>query len=267
MEAIITEQDLEYEIRRIKQAQDKRALFLNEVVQLCSGILQEYRGKIIERGFEDKKSEIRFFKVEKQVPLSYLIFYTMLQSLELRAPQKDTDAYRTFDDKRILKINRFLLKHQDFVKYMELEQTHLDDYYFTRKYNGTSASLNSKCFLLDPGFNTPFDLLLGKLKANKMLLAYLMSNTRQNITKSKVLEWTASKVALTELVFALFHAGVFNYGNASVGEIVHWVENSTGCNLGDYHHTSSRFRNRANPTKFMDELKKKLIIWIHSLDA
>lgn len=267
MEAIITEQDLEYEIRKIENTHIKRALFLNESVQLCRRILHEYRAKIIQGGFEDKNSEIRFFKEEKQVPLSYLIFYSMLQSFELKAPQKHTKGYRAFVDKRVVKINRILLKHQDFVHYMELEQTHLDHYYFTRKYNGTNVSTTSRCFLIDPEFNTSFDLVLGKLKANKMLLAYLMDKTDRYIIKNKVLEWTSSKIYLTELVFALFHAGVFNHGKASINEIVQWVENSTGCDLGDYHHTSVRFRNRSNPTKFMDELKRKLLIWVHSLDA
>ena len=267
MDAIITEQDLEYEIRKMEETQAKRALFLNEVIGLCSEILHKYRAKIIQIGFEDKKSEIRFFKEEKQVPLCYLIFYSMLQSFELRASHKYTEGFRALVDKRIVKINRFLLKHQDFVHYMELEQTHLDEFYFTRKYSATSVFMTSKCFLMDSEFNTPYDLLLGKLKANKMLLAYLMNRTDQTIIKNEVLEWTSSKVALTELVFALFHAGVFMHGKASINEIVQWVENSTGCNLGDYHHTSSRFRNRSNPTKFLDELKRRLLIWMHSLDA
>lgn len=270
----ITEQDLEYELRKILQSQNDRAKAVNDAIIYCQNILESYRSNLIQNGFEDEPSEIQFFKVEKQVPLSYFIYYSMVQSFELKFGPVNMTLDKVDLQSHISDINRFRTEHQTFVQYMNLGQNYLDRYYFMREFRNTTIFPKTEYYPLDPDFNSACDLLLGKLNAYSKFHSYLLNSSNEDFIWNKgagqpirFLEWTASKVSLTELAFALNHAGVFNYGKASINEIVQWVENATGFDLGDYHHTSLRFRNRSNPTKFLDELKGKLLLWIHSLDA
>mgnify|MGYP003148365954 FL=1 len=80
------------------------------------------------------------------------------------------------------------------------------------------------------------------------------------------IEWTGSKVALIELGFALYHSGTINHGRASIKSVMQFLEQVTAMDLGDYHHTSIRLRNRTNPTKFVDKLKDSLQKWISEVD-
>ena len=81
-----------------------------------------------------------------------------------------------------------------------------------------------------------------------------------------LLKWTGSKVALTELGFAIFHSGAVQNGNMPLKDLMSLLEKITGLDLGDYHHTSTRFRNRNNPTKFIDKMKNSLLNWMAAID-
>ncbi len=72
------------------------------------------------------------------------------------------------------------------------------------------------------------------------------------------LSWTGSKVELVELVYALDAAGCFNHGDATIKEIVTYIEIMFNIDLGDYYHTFMEIRSRKNGTAFLDKLIKVL---------
>ena len=72
------------------------------------------------------------------------------------------------------------------------------------------------------------------------------------------LQWTSSKVALTELIYALYHSGTINHGKISLKELVATLEKIMDIELGDYHHTFLRLRARAEPVKFIEKLRNDL---------
>ena len=74
------------------------------------------------------------------------------------------------------------------------------------------------------------------------------------------LNWTGSKTALTELIYALHSQGIFNSGNADIKPIVKVFESTFNIYLGDFYHTFLELKSRKiNRTKFLDSLKETLI--------
>ena len=91
-----------------------------------------------------------------------------------------------------------------------------------------------------------------------------MEDRLNNVNVKKVsnnsLKWTASKTALTELIYALYSHGAFNNGNTEIKLIAKTFEDAFNIELGDFYHTFMELKARKiNRTKFLDRLCEALI--------
>jgi len=272
MNFILTKSELEGEIQKIVQAPQKRILIYNMAIGFCQKILEDYRKGIRLEVFEEISTEIRFFKEHKQHPQSYLIFYHNLLRYELELPNREEGLRRKYILRKIEEINEFFLSQIDFVQYVELEQDYMDEFYFTRKFNDKNFH-SIRIYDRDPEFSTSHDLLLSELKAQRLFLLFLQSKllemdhpSEKSSEESPGLQWTSSKVALTELIYALYHSGTINNGNISLKELVEKLEKIMEIELGDYHHTFLRLRARAEPLKFIEKLRNDLFERMQGLD-
>ena len=101
----------------------------------------------------------------------------------------------------------------------------------------------------------------------KKQLNQLKSSQSGHEPRKKNLDWTASKVALTELIFALHQTRCFNGGNTDLSETVKWFETHFNIDLGNYHKTMSEISNRkTDKTKFLHLLNENLTNYLDSLD-
>ncbi len=272
MDFILTKEELDDQIQKIAQTPQKRIVIYNQVIGFCQKILEDYRKGIRLEIFEETSLEIRFFKDHKQHPQSYLIFYHNLLRFELEFSNQEEGIRRKYILRKIQEINNFFLSHIDFIQYLELEQDYMDEFYFTRKFNDKKLYSNH-IYDRDPEFSTSHDLLLSELKAQKLFLLFLQSKllekehpTKKTAEEGSRFQWTSSKVALTELIYALYHSGTINNGNISLKELVEKVENIMEIELGDYHHTFLRLRARAEPVKFIEKLRNDLFERMQELD-
>lgn len=79
--------------------------------------------------------------------------------------------------------------------------------------------------------------------------------------------WTGSKIALTELLYALQTEGIFNNGSADLKIIADFFEENLGVDLGQYRRSFLEIRSRKeNRTKFLDTLKQNLLKRIDDTD-
>ena len=100
--------------------------------------------------------------------------------------------------------------------------------------------------------------------ANDLIQVYienqLNKNTPRKPSNGSELNWTASKTALTELIYALHSQGVFENGNADIRLIAQKFESIFNIDLGDFYHTFMELKSRKiNRTKFLDSLRDTLI--------
>ncbi|WP_290629412.1 RteC domain-containing protein [Altibacter sp.] len=216
------------------------------------------------------KEEIDFFKYTKQIPLVPLIYYSEVRSFEIQFPKANLDSQKKYTKRKINKINRFFLYNMDFIRYVESNSTHFDQQYFTRDYLDTYIITYSKFYFQDPEFSTARDMLLGKVKAYQMFIDYLQKRLLKNgkVTKDRIngsaqipsLKWTASKTALTELVYALHSNRAINNGNVDIKEIATTLQHIFHYDLGDFYKTYSEIKSRkVSRTKFLDELSSALL--------
>lgn len=168
------------------------------------------------------------------------------------------------------KRHQFLVNHLDFVNYIEQGQTHLDICYFTRNQSIQIMMMHTDDYFYDLDFNTSHDLLLAKINAYKRFINCLenRSNYYSKPSSHSKLKWTSSKVALTELIYALHHGRVINNGKLEIKEIAIELQKLFNFELGDFYKTYSEIRSRKNSrTKFLDELSYSLINEIEKNDS
>ncbi|MFA9372320.1 MAG: RteC domain-containing protein [Labilibaculum antarcticum] len=119
---------------------------------------------------------------------------------------------------------------------------------------------NSSEFLQD--FKNDFKKMIEKFKR----ISNGSKPTNCSGRSSVNLRWTDKKVALVELIYALFCSNSLNDGNAEIKEITNSFENLFSVDLGDVYHAFLEIRGRKiEPTKFLDLLKDSLLNKIKEL--
>jgi hypothetical protein len=260
---------LQKELSNIDLSSNGQLRQLNLAISLCTGVLTEFKKEITVNDFSDIPSEINFFKHIKQVPLKNLIYYSEIRSFEIQFPKAIKTTQQDFVLNKMRKLNRFFGHNIDFAHYIESSQEHMDEKYFTRSQYPISTITHSKFYYLEPDFNTSHDMLLAKLLAYHSLIGYLQERLQnledpntildKHISKNK-LHWTSSKAGMTELVYALYHSGAVNNGNAEIKEIANALQRTFNFDLGDFYRTYTEIRARKKSrVKFLDELSSRLI--------
>lgn len=247
----------------------------NKAIILCRNLLTSYKKHIVKNGFECAQDEIEFFKNTKQPTLTNLIYYSEVRSFEMQFPKVNKDAQKKYVKKKISKLNRFFLYNMDFGQYVKSNNSHFDKQYYTRKYFDNFPITSSKFYFQDPEFSTPRCMLLGKFKAYNLFIIYLQNrlidkNKSINLDPDVLninmsLQWTSSKTALTELIYALHHSRSINNGNADIKEIASVLQKVFHFDLGNFYKIFSEIKSRkTDRTKFLDNLSNGLLVQIEN---
>ncbi|MCM5663651.1 RteC domain-containing protein [Galbibacter mesophilus] len=238
---------------------------VNEGVYLCNDALYRLKRSMEEFGFENRKEEIVFFKKVKVLPLSYLVYFSEVRNCELLMPKVGAKYQLAFLNKTVRRINKFFQKHADFANYMEQDMQYLDQQYFTREHQVFPLyALPESCYL-DPKFFTSHDMLWARIEGMKRLVRYVkkrmngyhnpVNGTGKATRKREVLEWTASKAALTELIYALHSSKAINYGEKDIKSITSAFENLFGVELDNVYKTYSEIKARKGlRARFLENL-------------
>jgi len=253
LEATISEMEIEEDcsIHRIEA-----------VIQLIIQSLADLKEFVLKHDFKNMEEEIHFFKYQKPVIVSKLIYYNAIYKIETRRPygNKRTRKYFT---KELKKLKRFFDNNLDFYKYYRSNNSFVDEKIFVRKKHDIRLWLDTFYFEADHSFSTSHDYKVAKIIANDLIQVYLedrLNNTNLKKVSDNSLKWTASKTALTELIYALYSHGVFNNGNTDIKLIAKTFEDAFNIELGDFYHTFMELKARKiNRTKFLDSLCEALI--------
>ncbi|MCM4164046.1 MULTISPECIES: RteC domain-containing protein [unclassified Arenibacter] len=270
MDWLRSQEEIESELHHIERSFLSTIVSYDKVISHCQHILEEYRIAVVSKGFPDEASEIQFFKKDKPYLFGLLLQYTHQLSFELDFPNIPYAGNDDIVNKKIEEVTAFLSSHKDMVLYLELQSKTFDSQFFLRKNRGLFTYPGRHDHSFDSEFCTSHDGLIANIVGYQGFLQFLQQKLSISMPFPKIpfpnINWTGSKIALTELGFALFYSGAVNHGNASLKSIIQLLEQVTGTDLGDYHHTAIRIRNRSHPTKFMDKLKISLQNWMANLD-
>lgn len=225
--------------------------------------------------FANKAEEINFFREIKPQFASKLIYYNEIYNIETSKPFGSKKTIRKHFNAELLKLQVFFNENAELYKYIRTGNQSLDNKYFVRGKHDLRHTLDSFYFQADQRFSTSHDYKVARIIANNKIKTYIESEiskldqkpTKPSSTELKAQNWTGSKVALIELIYALHTEGVFNNGSSELKEVATFFENVFNIDLGQFNRTFLEIRSRKSErTKFLNTLKEKLILRMDDAD-
>jgi hypothetical protein len=207
--------------------------------------------------FANPQEEIYFYKNIKPKFVSLLLFHNELFEIEVSKPVERDAIVKHYLD-ALHRGQAFINANMEYYRYLHLGSTYLDSKYFLPDKNNETGN----GVIYDSRFCTPFDNKFCVLQCYELLKEHLtkaidrLTSPQQEINP---LQWTAPKISLIELIYALQAAGVFNKSATDVKMIATYLGRVFNVELGNYYRTLQDMRGRKNgKTVFLDELKYKL---------
>lgn len=239
-------------------------------IKIAKQTLKSIRSIVVDYEFETKLEEIHFFKCTKPKIYSKLIYYVKLFNIESKRPRGSNKSQVKYLNNYIEKLQTYFNDNLDFYHYYRREATVFDEQYFLRGKADIRLFPDSFHFFVDEEFATSHDSTVASILAYDLLIVHLKreidklenngnyASLRLLQSKTKI-TWTAHKIYLIELIYALHSTDVINNGTVDIKDIAYFVEKTFKVDLGDYYRAFLEIRMRKNGrTKFLDILKKQL---------
>lgn len=240
-------------------------------IRLIKQTLKEIRNTVVGNEFESKQEEINFFKNIKPRIYSKLIYYVKLFNIESKRPRGSNRSQTKYLNCHIDKLQAYFNDNLDFYHYYRRGATTFDEQYFLRGKADIRLSPDTFHFFVDEQFSTSHDSTVATILAFDLLIVHLKQeidklenkggySNEEKFFKKPKLTWTAHKIYLIELIYALHSTDVINNGTVDIKDIAYFVERVFKIDLGDYYRAFLEIRMRKNGrTKFLDTLKEELI--------
>ena len=247
-------------------------------VDYLQGVLEELKAFVMAYRFSDPEEEIHFFKVQKPLIVSKIIYYNKVYQIELHFPSGSIGVQKDFILSETHRLSTFFQRNLSFYEYYRTDATYLDSKYFLRGKPDIQIIVDSFYYETDPQFSTSYDFKVAKIIANQLLEIYLTNrlnelerreqrNGTKNAFTGKPMRWTGTKRALVELIYALDASGCLNKGTVDIKEIVAYFEYVFDIDLGDFYHTYMELKAKTKDrTGFLSTLKDRLLMRMREQD-
>jgi len=260
--------ELENKLTKMREVSDNVTDQLEYAIGQCKVALAKLRKLVIEKGFPDHESEIKFFKEIKPAAYGNLLFYQSVFGIESKRRKADISVSRRYLRKCLYKINEYMEEHQVKVQYYHCGFKHLDEQYFLRGNLEIPLELKNSRQLLDEQFFTWHDHTFSVIMAYEMLADYIreelvkLESAEQNPApdlKSKR-QWTGKKIDKAELIYALYYAKVIDGGRITIRELAEMFDQMFGPDLREdiYRFRAEIQQRKIDRTKFLDFLRSVL---------
>ncbi len=242
-----------------------------EIIALSQEALWKMNNILTKNGFNSLKSEINYFKNIKPVIVSTLIYRKEVIEFESFFPKVCAIKQEKYFNRHFKKLQNFFNSHMDFGQYLEMNCTHLDQYYFTRNSDEKFIENGSIISLQNPKLCSSRGTLSAQFKAYVKLVIYIKKKkrlpTESQVEKIESVKWTGNKVDLIELIYAVHCSGSLRKGTG-IKEIARVCEKLFEVDLGNYYRKFIELRNRklVERTRYIDRLKSSLIQRMNEAD-
>ena len=256
--------DLERHIEFLEFDNSTSIIFKAEkIIEKAKESLKKARKIVLSQGFDNKESEIYFFKIIKPKLYSKLIYHLKLFDIENKRPRGSTKSQIKYFNSQINKLQTYLNDNLDFYTYYRRESSIFDEYYFLRGNATIKLFPGTFHFLTDEQFSTSHDSMVAQIMAYDLLIIYIKREIDRlenngSLRESRMM-WTNNKIDLIELIYALYSPNCVNKGRADIKDIAYAAERIFKVDLGDYYRAFLEIRMRKKGrTKFLDALKENL---------
>ena len=235
-----------------------------QACQLTLGqLIEEIRTEVLADPFGDAVEEIRFYKEEAPGIWGQYYFYNNLVKFEARRRFQSKEVFVSGLYRLLKQTEDFLARRSRICEYYYTGRTDADERLFTRHGTHGAADLTSDMFI-DRDF-TKGAHRLSRVRACELLRDWLTTELQElpEPGRTKKLEWNATATATIELFKALHLDGCF--GDMSFKEVMGWVREVLGADVGNYNIVLQNARDRKITTaKFLEKLGKEFKSFIDS---
>lgn len=257
---------LERDLKLIADAHDDPIKIAEESLSTIDLSIRELKKLINLTTFEGIGEEIYFFKHLKPLFISKYIYFMKVLSIVSSLPHSSEKTLKKYYENEWEKLKKYHSENADFYNYYRRKATYMDHKYFVRNSFDLKMKLSFNLYNFDENFTTSHCHQVAHVLANDLLEVFLRKESEKefNVMIKKedhltILKWSASKVALIELAYALHQSNCFNGGNIEFSEIMRSFEKTLDIDLGNYYKTVTEIKDRKNGrTKFLHRLSDNL---------
>jgi RteC protein len=259
--------ELVKDLEQLSSIDDGKIDTFKKALDLCNAGIEKLDEVLTDHRFADEADEIYFFKVFKPQFLSRQFYYISLLQFEIRKPIGAGDIAEAYCKKTLEKLHHFLEAHTSFCQYYRSGATYLDHLLFRRYQEPDSEIFPFNFYGLNKQCSTKYDILLAKVMANELIARHFLNKQQAELHRvpgsdavRTDITWSASKVALAELLYALHASGVLSNSPLEIKALSEIAANVFQVQMGNIYKVFEEIRLRKkNRTAFLDLLKTNLI--------
>lgn len=186
-------------------------------IQLVKSVCLEFEKSVLQNGFLSDEEEIHFFKHIKPTVYSLLIAYKIILNIEMTRLTSSKKEVKILINRKLDFVKLHYEDYPEFTAYFVSKKKVKDELYFLLR-NG----IHLDCYpdFYDEKNSTGYDIIAIYALAYRFLVNYFEKCDQSHLAedlKSDV-EWTASKIALGELVYGVLAMKSLNGGNIDVAK-------------------------------------------------
>jgi hypothetical protein len=243
---------------------------LNGALTRVRETLAKLKQYVIEHPFRNEQEEIDFFKHQKPQFVAEQLYLVELAMIQTSRPPYDSETIRDFFTQELRTVRRFFDQHKLLYHYFQADASDMDPVLFLRGRRPSDVLLPGLPDL-DTAFSAAGDFIFAKFVALERLQDYLLDELQsidwqaKQIAGSEAelarLKWTGESINLVELAYGIWLTGQINYGNATITEILEWLERHLQIKIGLAFRRwfSISKRKRVSQTKFIDQIKAAIL--------
>jgi hypothetical protein len=250
---------------------------LNAVDKLSEKTIIELLEILKTNQFENEREEIEFYKISNPKILSPPIEEGLKYNVLTNTPISTNEVLIHYYEDAIKILQSFFSMNNFHYQYFKNNFVELDRVYFV----ANAESFSIPIFEIPAQirkFCPPMSYLFAKFSAYENVQHFILTRieelkipfpgiSMQNIPEdSPEIKWTGEVINVVELAYGLWLTGQLNNGNASLNQIVRWLEKNLSISIGiaQRKFTEIGRRKRISITKFIDQMKQAVLQKIDS---
>lgn len=251
---------------------------LSETLSFIRSLLLMLRKFVFENPFTDQKDEIYFFKHIKPQFYSSLIYESQIYQIMINVPKGTRDNIIDYYEQELRQLHRFFDLNRFYYEYYRCELTEMDHLFFVRGADVPLVGI-TEVPELDPEYSTALDYIFAKFMAYEQLQDYILEQISLLVKPVPVLPdsgvsdfgltWTGESINLVELAYGIWLTGQMNNGNASIAQIIRWLEESLHVKIGRPYRRFTEITRRevGDAAKFLDRMSKLVNEYVENDNA
>jgi hypothetical protein len=257
--------EIEQPLERLTKASDAVGKTIGALNTVIAGIT-----------FKNSREEIYFFKHTKPEILAVRTEEIFRYNLFINTPIGTIEVQLKFFEDQLKSLTSFFRINSFNYQYYKNNINDLDGVYFLKSSGPPEVPLDG-VVENDSEFSTPMSYQFSKFIAYENLQYFLLERIaliknpdykahQLSEQQDNDLKWTGDLINIVELAYGIWLTGQLNNGNASLNQIVRWLETNLHVTIGIIQRRFADIekRKRLSPTKYIDQMRDTIL---HKIEA